>query len=113
MPARPPFDAALRQEFLAQLAALWPALKGSLSEVRKPCIRPHCSACARGDKHPAFLWTFSEQGRRRCLYVPAELVPLLRQALANGRELENRLSVLGSAWLRAWRQQRDAKTQKS
>jgi hypothetical protein len=107
MPASSRFDAALQKEFAAQLAALWPALKGSLSEVRKPCIRPHCPACARGDKHPAFLWTFTEQGRRRCLYVPAELVPLLRQALENGRRLEARLAALGPAWLRAWRQQRD------
>jgi len=108
MPARSRFDAALQTEFAAQLAHLWPPLKGSLSEVRKPCVRPHCPACARGDKHPAFLWTFTEQGRRRCLYVPAELVPRLRQALENGRRLEARLVALGPAWLRAWRQQRDA-----
>jgi hypothetical protein len=108
MPARSRFDTQLQAQFLEELAALWPALKGSLTEVRKPCIRPHCPACARGDKHPAFLWTFSEQGRRRCLYVPAELVPLLRQGLENGRRLEARLAALGPAWLGAWRQRRDA-----
>ena len=112
MPTRPRFDAALQAQFLEQLAALWPAFKGSLTEVRKPCIRPHCAACARGDKHPAFLWTFTEQGRRRCRYVPAQLVPLLRQGLENGRQLEARLTALGPAWLRAWRQQRDAAQQK-
>ena len=112
MPTRSRFDAALQTQFLEALAALWPALKGSLSEVRKPCIRPHCTACAKGEKHPAFLWTFPEAGRRRCLYVPAELVPLLRQGLENGRQLEARLSALGPAWLRAWRQQRDAAPEK-
>jgi len=75
MPAHPRFDAALQAQFLEQLAALWPALRGSLTEVRKPCIRPHCPACARGDKHAAFLWTFTEQGRRRCRYVPVALAP--------------------------------------
>ena len=108
MPTRSRFDATLQNQCRTELAALWPALKGSLTEVRKPCIRPHCPACARGDKHPAFLWTFSEQGRRRCLYVPAELVPLLRQGLENGRRLEARLAALGPAWLGAWRQRRDA-----
>lgn len=107
MPALSRFDAALQKEFAAQLPTLWPPLKGSLSEIRKPCIRPQCPACTRGDKHPAFLWTFTEQGRRRCLYVPPELVPRLRQALENGRRLEVRLAALGPAWLRAWRQQRD------
>jgi hypothetical protein len=105
MPTPDRFDAALQAQFLTQLATLWPALKGSLSEVRKPCVRPHCPACAKGDKHPAFLWTFTEAGRRRCLYVPAELVPVLRQGLENGRQLQARLTALGRAWLRAWRQQ--------
>jgi hypothetical protein len=112
MPARTRFDAALQAQFLEHLSALWPVLKGSLTEVRKPCIRPHCAACARGDKHPAFLWTCSEPGRRRCLYVPAALVPLVRQGLENGRRLEARLAALGPAWLRAWRQQRDATPKK-
>jgi hypothetical protein len=112
MATRSRFDAALQMQFVQALAALWPALKGSLTEVRKPCIRPHCPACACGDKHPAFLWTFTAQGRRRCLYVPAELVPVLRQGLANGRALEAQLLALGPAWLRAWRQQRDAAQEK-
>jgi len=106
MSTRSRFDAQLRARFLEELAALWPALKGSLAEVREPCIRPHCPACARGNKHPAVLWTFREQGRRRCLCVPADLVPLLRQGLDSGRGLEARLAALGSAWLKPWRQQR-------
>jgi hypothetical protein len=112
MPTPTPFDAPLQAQFRDQLAALWPVLKGSLSQVAKPCIRPHCPACAKGDQHPAFLWTFSQGGRRRCLYVPAELVPLVRQGLENGRRLEARLAALGPAWLRAWRQQRDAAQQR-
>jgi hypothetical protein len=108
MPPRSRFDAALQTQFLEQLAALWPVLKGSLTQVAKPCIRPHCPACARGDKHRAFLWTFTDGGCRRCLYVPAELVPWVRQGLENGRRLEAQLTALGPAWLRAWRQQRDA-----
>jgi hypothetical protein len=107
MRSRIRFDAALRTEFRDALDTLWPVLKGSLTQVAKPCIRPDCPACARGDKHPAFLWTFTEAGRRRCLYVPAELAPLIREGLENGRRLESRLAALGPAWLRAWRQHRD------
>jgi hypothetical protein len=108
MPTRSRFDAQLQAQFREQLATLWPVLRGSLSQVAKPCIRPDCPACARGDKHPAFLWTFTVAGRRRCLYVPAELVPLVQQGLENGRRLDAHLAALGPAWLRAWRQQRDA-----
>ena len=101
------FDAALRKEFQEAVGALWPVLKGSLTQVAKPCIRPDCPACGRGDKHRAFLWTLSEGGRRRCLYVPADLVPLIRQGLENGRRLESLLTALGPAWLGAWREHRD------
>jgi hypothetical protein len=103
-------DAALRQDFLRQLEKLWPPIKGSLAQVRKPCIRPNCAACARGDKHPAFILSFTDKGRRRCMYVPAEMVPPLQQALRNGQALEELLWQLGPELLRRYRQQRDAST---
>jgi len=108
MPNPKSSDAALRQNFLRQLEQLWPPIKGSVAEVRKPCIRPHCSACAGGDKHPAYILSFTDKGRRRCMYVPTELVPQLQQALRNGRALEALLYQLGPELLRHYRQQRDA-----
>lgn|SRR3974377_798486 len=107
MPNSKSSDAALRQNFLRQLEKLWPPIKGSLAEVRKPCIRPHCPACTRGDKHLAYILSFTEKGRRRCMYVPAQLVPQLQQALRNGRTLEELLYQLGPELLRHHRQQRD------
>jgi hypothetical protein len=104
------FDSKLHRHFLCQLEKLWPAIKGSLAEIRKPCIRPNCPACARGDKHPAFILSFTDRGRRRCMYVPAELVPPLQQALRNGKALEALLYQLGPELLRQYRRQRDAPT---
>ena len=109
MPDSSPLDSHVRKQFHDQLLALWPALKGCLSEVRKPCIRPNCPACARGDKHPAFIFSFTEKGRRRCMYVPAELVPLLQEGLDNGRKLEALLSEIGPTLLRLYRQKRAKK----
>ena len=103
-------DSNLRQRFLHQFEKLWPAIKGSLAEVRKPCIRPNCPACARGDKHPAFILSFTDQGRRRCMYVPAAFVPQLRQALRNGKTLEGLLYQLGPELLRQYRKQREGPT---
>ncbi len=101
-------DSVLRQDFLRRLEKLWPAIKGSLAEVRKPCIRPNCAACARGDKHSAFILSFTDQARRRCMYVPAELVPQLQQALRNGKALEEFLCQMGPELLRQYRKERDA-----
>jgi hypothetical protein len=97
------------QAFLDELATLWPLAKGSVTEVRKPCIRPNCPACRAGRKHKAIFFSFPEGGRRRCRYVPAELAPVLRQAVANGRRLEQRLAELGVALLEAYRKDRPGK----
>ena len=103
-----PSDSSLRQRFLQQFEKLWPAIKGSLAQVHKPCVRPNCPACLRGDKHGAFILSFTDQGRRRCMYVPAQLVPQLRQALRNGKALETLLYQLGPELLRQYRKERDA-----
>lgn len=96
----------LQQQFQTRLMAFWPALKGSLTQVRKPCIRPQCQACARGDKHPAYLLSFSQGGRRRCMYVPVALAGAIQRGLRNGRALEQLLSKMGPALIREHRQTR-------
>lgn len=101
---------ALQKRFLEQMASLWPALKGSLALVRKPCIRPNCRACARGEKHPNYLLAFSQKGRRRCLYVPQAMVAVLEGALENGRQIERLLYEMGPALLREYRAQNPAHT---
>jgi hypothetical protein len=98
----------LNQQFRQQLVGLWPALKGSLAQIHKPCIRKHCPVCTRGDKHPAWMLAFKDQaGRRRGMYVPQDLVADLRQALVNGRKIEQLLSSMGPRLIKAYRQQRD------
>lgn len=93
-----------KASFLAAVASLWPALKGSLALVHKPCIRPACRACARGDKHPAYLFSFTEKGRRRCMYVSVVLLPVMQRALKNGRKIEQLLYKTGPALIRQYRQ---------
>jgi hypothetical protein len=100
----------VQQRFLEKLLPLWPALKGSLAQVRKPCIRPHCRACARGEKHPNYLLAFTQKGRRRCLYVPRAMVPLLQRALQNGRQIERLLYEMGPILLREYRAENPAQT---
>jgi hypothetical protein len=100
----------VQQRLLDKLLPLWPALKGSLAKVRKPCIRPNCPACARGDKHPNYLLAFTQNGRRRCLYVPRAMVPLLKRALENGRRVEKLLYEMGPALLAEYRTRNPAPT---
>jgi len=100
----------LSEEFFQQLAGLWPAVKGSLALVHKPCIRPNCAACASGEKHPNYLLAFTRKGKRRCQYVPAAMVPTLERALANGRKIEQLLYEMGPALLHEYRAKNPAQT---
>jgi hypothetical protein len=100
----------LQQRFLDKLLPLWPALKGSLALVYKPCIRPHCPLCRRGDKHPNHLLAFTQKGRRRCLYVPQAMVPVLQRALEHGRRIEQLLYEMGPALIEEYRAQNPAQT---
>ncbi len=100
----------VQQRFWKQLQACWPALKGSLALVHKPCVRPNCPTCTSGKKHPNYLLAFSDKGRRRCLYVPAAMVPALKRALSNGRRIEQLLYQMGPALLREYRAHNPAQT---
>ena len=99
-----------QQRLWKKLQACWPALKGSLAQVCKPCIRPNCRACASGKKHPNHLLAFTQNGRRRCLYVPVEMVPTLKRALANGRRVEQVLYEMGPALQQEYRIRNPAQT---
>lgn len=99
-----------QQRLWNKLQGCWPALKGSLALVHKPCIRPNCRMCASGEKHPNYLLAFSHKGRRRCLYVPSGVVPVLKRALKNGRRIEQLLYQMGPALLEEYRAQNPAQT---
>jgi len=50
-----------------------------------------------------FLFCYRDEGRSRCAYVPAKAVALVRQAIANGRELERLLMAEGRVLIAAQR----------
>lgn len=92
-----------KQQIREALKALGPVAKGTLSEVRKPCTRANCAACQAGTKHKAFLFSYADGGVRRCMYVAPGLVPMLREALRNGRAVEAFLHQSGPELIRQWR----------
>ncbi len=94
------------KQWKKEIGDLWPAAKGSVAKVCKPCIRKNCPACARGDKHPAWLLSFTAQGRRKIMYVPLALVPQIKRAIQNGRKIEKLLSRSGPDLIKHYRQTR-------
>src|SRR5262245_66600182 len=75
----------------SEAAELWPALFGSLSFRRSPCVRENCRACMSGEQHQSYVFYGQQKGRRVAVYVPEELVPQVRSGLDNGRALHELL----------------------
>ncbi|HEY6301672.1 MAG TPA: hypothetical protein VIX14_01285 [Terriglobales bacterium] len=92
--------------FQQKAADLWPALLGSLSLRRSPCIRERCPACLSGEQHPSYALYGRVAGRRLALYVPEELVPEVRRCLDNGRALQELLYQAAPRYLHALKQAR-------
>ena len=70
------------------LRACGPVAKGSLAEVRMRCAKKGCAACREGRGHPAWIFTYRVDGRRKCLYVRRRGVEAVKDAIARGRTVE-------------------------
>jgi hypothetical protein len=112
MPPKSESAADVEQWFREQTANLWPAALGSLGFRRSPCIREHCEACLKGEKHPSYVLYVRTKGRRFTIYIPDELVPDVQRSLDNGRELQELLSQTAMRYAKALKQERTAKMQK-
>ena len=95
-----------------EMVRLWPALLGSLSFRRSPCVREHCPACMSGEQHPSYVLYGRLKGRRFAVYVPEELVPEVRRGLDHGRALQELLQQAAPRYIKALKRER-AKTPKS
>jgi uncharacterized protein DUF6788 len=89
-----------------EAAGLWPALLGSLSFRRSPCVRENCPACKSGEQHPSYVLYGRVKGRRIAVYVPEELVPEVRRGLDNGRALQELLQQAAPRYVKALKRER-------
>ena len=85
-----------------------PVAKGSLSSVRMRCAKKGCAACMAGTGHPAWIFAYRVDGRRKCLYVRKRDVPAVRAALERGRRVEALLLEEGVRFIRSLRAEVDA-----
>src|SRR5467141_5148548 len=92
--------------FQNQTESLGPAVLGSLSLRRSPCVRENCPACLSGQQHASYVVYGRLKGRRFALYVPEELVPEVRRCLDNGRALQELLYQAAPRYLQALKQAR-------
>ncbi len=99
----------LQRWFLEAVQKHWPVATGSLSLRKGPCIRENCQACASGNGHSSYALYGRRKGRRFSIYVPEELVPEVRTAIQNGRQLQELINESGVRYVRALKKQRSRK----
>ena len=89
-----------------EIAKLLPAVLGSLSLRRSPCIRENCPACLSGEQHPAHVLYGRLKGRRVAVYVPEELVPEVRRSVDSGHALQELLQQAAPRYVKALKRER-------
>ena len=90
------------------LSSYGPVAKGSLSQVRMKCARSGCRACKSGRGHPAWIFAYRVDGRRKCLYVRKVDVPKVKAAIERGRRVEALLLEEGVRLIESLRAEADA-----
>jgi hypothetical protein len=98
--------------FQNQMKSLGPAILGSLSLRRSPCVRENCPACLSGEQHPSYVLYGRLKGRRFAVYVPDELVPEIRRCVDNGRALQELLYQAAPRYVKALKRERDKASKK-
>src|ERR1700745_1093325 len=97
----------------SETADLWPAVLGSLSLRRSPCVRENCPACLSGEQHASYVLYGRLKGRRFAVYVPEELVAEVRRCLENGRALQDLLYQAAPRYVKALKRERDKASKKA
>jgi hypothetical protein len=91
----------VRRWFAKAIRDLWPVAVGSLSLRKGPCIRPNCPACGSGQGHSSYALYGRRGDRRFSIYVPEKLVPDVRAAIQNGRQLQELINEAGVRYVSA------------
>ena len=99
--------ADVRRWLESQATGVLPAILGSLSLRRAPCIRANCQACQSGEQHTSWVLYGRAKGRRFSVYVPEDLVAEVQRCLDRGRTLQELLFEAGPRYVKALKREKD------
>jgi hypothetical protein len=80
----------MREARLKKLAQARPLVAASLVTQSVTCGRPQCR-CAQGHKHLKHVLTFKKNGKTQTVYVPLDLLPEVRQWVAEHQRIKQLL----------------------
>jgi len=89
-----------------EVASAFPAILGSLSLRRAPCIRANCQACRSGEQHLSWVLYGRVKGRRFSIYIPEDFVPEIERCLDRGRALQEMLFEAAPRYVQALKREK-------
>jgi hypothetical protein len=89
----------LMDKWLKAVQATGFAAKGSIREYKRNCGKKSCRKCKSGEGHPTHQMTYYLEGKQHSSYVGHSQLEQMRQAIANGRELEELMVRFGQEYL--------------
>ena len=100
------------RRWLEKEVPAFPAILGSLSLRRAPCIRANCPACRSGEQHLSWVLYGRVKGRRFSIYIPEDLVPEIQRCLDNGRALQEMLFEAAPRYVQALKREKSKSASK-
>jgi len=83
------------KEWVAEVKALGPAIKGSLTQFKRKCGKTGCKKCASGEGHLTWQLSYYSEGVHKNCHVGPGQLEAVRKALENGKILEKIMSNNG------------------
>lgn len=83
-----------RANLLKHLAKTGPFITDAFTRIGRKCGNAKCPCAQGGEKHPAYLLTFKEQGKTKSLYVPMDMVKTVEQWSKEAKWLKQRIQAM-------------------
>ena len=93
IPDHPSRIRRMRDARLNKLAQAGPLVAASLVTMRVRCGTPTCR-CQRGQKHLKYCLTFKQDGKTRTVYIPLDLLPEVREWVAEHKRTKRLLKEI-------------------
>lgn len=89
----------LLEKYLAEIKEIGLAGKGSIRQFKRNCGKASCKKCASGERHLSHQMTYYQEGKQHSRFVGPTQLEAMRQAIANGRKVEELLVRFGLEYL--------------
>lgn len=58
-------------------------IRGSMVELKRPCIYKKCKKCKSGKKHPTVYYSISRKNKTTLIYLPRDIQPIVKKLIDN------------------------------